>query len=147
MLDLLVFGCCVGDTDRHGKNYSLLLDGDGPRLAPGYDFLTVLGYEGITANMAMRFAGQRRAAHAERLHWRRFAGQVGLAPAATAKRVEALALRIADAVAPTAAGLVESEPVDVTALDLFAARIREQALLVAANSRGDTGAGQAVGSL
>ena len=135
LLDLVIFGACIGDTDRHGKNYSLLLSGDGPRLAPGYDFMSALAYAGITPNLAMAVGGQRRAEYLERRHWERFARAVRLAPAATVRRVETLAAAAAERANAVARDLSVAWPVDKGALELFAGRIRDRAAAVAANSR------------
>lgn len=135
LLDLVIFGACIGDTDRHGKNYSLLLGGDGPRLAPGYDFMSSLAYAGITRNLAMAVAGQRRAEYLERRHWERFARGVRLAPAATVRRVETLATMTAERVTAVARELAATCPADKDALGLFAERIARRAAEVAASSR------------
>lgn len=132
LLDLTIFACCVGDTDRHAKNYALMLSTGGPRLAPGYDMMTALLYQGVTRNLAMRIADQSRAEHLERRHWERFAHAVGLAPAATVRRAGELAARTAETVGPLAAELSDSTPGDGEALRLFAGRIEDQARRVAA---------------
>jgi serine/threonine-protein kinase HipA len=135
LLDQVIFACCINDTDRHGKNYSLILTPDGPRLAPGYDFLTALPYEGITRNLAMKVSGKQRAAYLERRHWERFALEVGLSPAATVIRVETIAFEVASEVDTVAKELAEIHPANKTALRQFAALIRDQAATVAGNSR------------
>jgi serine/threonine-protein kinase HipA len=145
LLDQAIFACCIGDTDRHGKNFSLLLGAQGPRLAPAYDFMTALTYDGVTRNMAMKIDDQRRAEHVERRHWQRFARAVGLAPAATARRVDELAGVVADTVASQAHRLVEEFPADKSALELFAREIAKRAARIARNSRKDT-AGAAAGN-
>ena len=67
LLDLAIFACCIGDTDRHGKNFSIsLADAGSPRLAPGYDLMSALSYDGITRNLAMKIAGKSRAEYLER---------------------------------------------------------------------------------
>lgn len=138
LLDLVIFACCIGDTDRHGKNFSLILADDGPRLAPGYDLMTGLTYDGITRNMAMKIANKRRAEYIVRRHWQRFARDVQLAPAATVRRVEQLATAISDHALETASALAADFPVNRTAMDLFAHSIHERASLVARNSQRDT---------
>jgi serine/threonine-protein kinase HipA len=144
LLDLVVFACCIGDTDRHGKNFSLLLGRDGPRLAPGYDLMSALVYDGITPNMAMKIADQSRAEHVQMRHWQRFARAVGLAPAATVARAERLAGRVADGAAETSQALAAEFPVaDRDALALFADRIARRAARIAANARRGDSAGKA----
>lgn len=135
LLDHAVFACCIGDTDRHGKNYSMMLSHGDVRLTPGYDFMSALPYDGITRNLAMKIAGKSRAEHIERRHWERFAETVGLATAATVNRVQELAERVADRVPAVVDDLVDRNPIDRELLHVFAERIRERAQLVASNSR------------
>ena len=134
LIRLIIFACCIGDTDRHGKNFSIILTGDGPHLAPGYDFMTALAYDNITRNLAMQIAGKNRAEHLERRHWERFAREVGLAPAGTIAEVANLGVRIKDEVEEIAGALAKEVPADRTALRIFSGKIRERAELVAANS-------------
>lgn len=145
LLDLAIFACCIGDTDRHGKNYALMLTDGSPRLAPGYDLMSALAYDNITRNMAMKIGGQARADHLERRHWQRFAQAVGLAPAAAVNRVAQLAGRAADGVKAVAAEIAAAQPADRDALNLFADAIQRRAQTVAANSRRGPAAAEANG--
>lgn len=138
LLDLVIYACCIGDTDRHGKNFSLILTDGGPRLAPGYDLMSALLYDGITRNMAMKIADKTRAEYLERRHWQRFAKAVGLAPAATVRRVEQLADTVSDHLPQVVAHLSEDFPANRKALELFGGKIGERASLVARNSQRDT---------
>jgi serine/threonine-protein kinase HipA len=135
LLDLVVFACCIGDTDRHAKNYSVLLSGGSPRLAPGYDLMTSLAYDGITRNIAMKIGGKKRAEYLERRHWERFARENRLAPAATVRRVEQLARLAGTKVDSVAAELAQHPSADREAIKLFSGRIRDRANTVAANAR------------
>ncbi len=134
LLDLIICACCIGDTDRHAKNFSLMLTDGGPRLAPGYDLMSALAYDGITRNLAMKIAGKNRADHLERRHWERFAQEVGLSPAATVLRVNELSTGIAAQVTNVSKELTTELPANRDALSLFAEKIREQAARVAVNS-------------
>lgn len=142
LLDLIIFACCVGDTDRHGKNFSLILTGGGPRLAPGYDIMSSLSYDGITRNLAMTIAGKNRAEYLERRHWERFALDVRLSPAAAVNRVAQLGAAIAEQVTGLPDQLSKEFPVDREALRLFTKNIQEQATRVVANSRKDPSAAE-----
>jgi serine/threonine-protein kinase HipA len=135
LLNLVIFACCIGDVDRHGKNYSLMLTDGGPRLAPGYDLMSALAYDGITKNIAMKIAGKNRAEHLQRRHWERFATEVGLSPAATVRRVRELAAAVAAHVRPVAADLVTADHVDNDAIRDLCRRIEERSNIVAANSQ------------
>ena len=135
LLDLIIFSCCIGDTDRHGKNYSLVLSHGGPRLAPGYDLVSALAYDGITRNLAMKIAGKNRAEHLERRHWERFAVDVGLSPAATVHKVEEVASLATERAVEVKNELIEKYPVNRDAVELFATKIQERAQCVGKNSR------------
>jgi serine/threonine-protein kinase HipA len=135
LLDIIILAVGIGDTDRHGKNFSLILTDGGPRLAPGYDLLSSILYEGITRNMAMKIAEKSRAEYLERRHWERFAREVKLSPAATVSRVGELAAAIGDEVTRVSNELVDQFPTDSIALTHFAKKIREQALRIADNSK------------
>jgi serine/threonine-protein kinase HipA len=145
LLDLIIFSCAIGDTDRHGKNFSLILTNGGPRLAPGYDLLSSLPYDGITRNLAMKIAGKNRAEHIERRHWERFAQEVGLSPAATVRRVAQLATSTSEQVAALADELADELPVSRDSLRLFASTIQKQSAQVAASSQRDSSADQKSG--
>lgn len=57
----IVFNVAVLGTDAHAKNYSLLLDGRGARLAPLYDLVSTAGYadrEDATRRSAMSIGGE-----------------------------------------------------------------------------------------
>jgi len=44
LLDVAIFNLIAGNADVHGKNFSILHDQEGPRLAPLYDLLATVGY-------------------------------------------------------------------------------------------------------
>ena len=131
LLDMVIFGCCIGDTDRHAKNYSHLIGPRPVRLAPAYDLLTALLYEGITRNMAMKIGGKNRAAYIEERHWRRFAEEVGLAPAKTVQQVKNLAANVAQFTGDVAAEITAEYPEAKQAVEIFSEAIQEQATAVA----------------
>jgi len=133
MLDFVIFAACIGDTDRHAKNYSLLLS-SGPRLGPGYDFISALAYEGITPNLAMSIAGKSRADHLQRRHWEGFASNVGLSPAATVRRVGIVAAAVAGTVESLPEELAGRFPTRIDALKLFAVEIARRADQIGKNS-------------
>ena len=136
MLGRVIFACCIGDTDRHGKNHSMLLTGGRQGLSPGYDFMSALLYEGFTLNFAMKVGGGNRAEQLRQLQWRRFAEETKLAPAATVARVEELATAVAAQASPVAARLADTfAAADREALRTFAEHIAVCARSVAANCR------------
>jgi serine/threonine-protein kinase HipA len=78
-LDALIFNLLIGNTDAHGKNYSLLLDGDdGCRLAPLYDLLSARRYWPFKRKMAMKYGGEYRADRIRGRHLDRLAAELGV---------------------------------------------------------------------
>jgi serine/threonine-protein kinase HipA len=137
LLDLIVFGSCIGDTDRHAKNFAMRLGPSRIHLAPGYDLMTALAYEGITENLAMKVAGVRRPEYIERRRWERFAGEIGLSRAAIVRHVGNLAERVQALALPLARDLAASAAGDGEALALFAERIVQRSgAVLAASTRG-----------
>lgn len=63
LLDAVIFNVIAGNADAHGKNFSILYDADGPRLAPLYDLLATAAYPELSLDFAMRIG--KRATLAE----------------------------------------------------------------------------------
>ncbi|MCY4443200.1 MAG: HipA domain-containing protein [Proteobacteria bacterium] len=53
-LTIILYNFIVGNSDAHHKNYSLLYDKKGLRVAPAYDILSMAVYPDVTLDMAMR---------------------------------------------------------------------------------------------
>ncbi len=96
-VDALVLNVLVGNTDAHAKNFSILLDAEGARLAPLYDILCTHCYAGLTRRMAMRIGGQDKADWLDERHWDAFAAEAGLAAGGLRRRRRALAERVGPA--------------------------------------------------
>lgn len=60
LTDAALFNLIIGNADAHGKNFSLLYDREGLRLAPLYDLLSTSWYPEVHPRMAMPMAGARR---------------------------------------------------------------------------------------
>ena len=58
LLDWVIFNYLIGNSDAHGKNISLLLTPKGPHLAPFYDLMCTVIYEGLTKKLAMKIGGK-----------------------------------------------------------------------------------------
>ncbi len=96
-VDAFVLNVLVGNTDAHAKNFSILFDAEGARLAPLYDILCTHCYTGLTRRMAMRIGGQDKADWLDERHWDAFAAEAGLAAGALRRRRRALAKRVGPA--------------------------------------------------
>ena len=129
LLHTVIFNVAIGNVDSHAKNYSILLTPQRTALAPLYDLMSGLDWPHITQNHAQDIGGQRRGRHIYGRHWRRMAGEAGLAGPATVRRVSALIERLL-AELPGAVDEVAAMPAGGARLDRFATAIAERATLV-----------------
>jgi serine/threonine-protein kinase HipA len=109
MLDYVIFNVLACNTDAHAKNCSLLISGQGFRLAPMYDVMCAAAWPHVTKNLAQKIAGKNRGEHLKRRHWQRFALECGLNPTRVVARVERLT-RLLQANVRLAAADVEAMP-------------------------------------
>lgn len=69
----------LGNSDAHGKNFSLLYDpGTGVRLAPLYDIVSTVVYDGLTPRLAMAIGGEDDPSQVDLLRWERLGAECGL---------------------------------------------------------------------
>lgn len=135
LLDAVIFNIAIGNVDSHAKNYSIVLLHQSHRLAPLYDLMTGLVWDGITPNHAQGIGGQRRGLYVYRRHWLRFAEAAGLAPAGTIRRVEAITSRLLKEL-PAAADEVAQMPAGAGPfLNLFVDAIGTRATEVKAHAK------------
>lgn len=78
LLNWVVFNYLIGNADAHGKNVSLLLTQQGPRLAPFYDLMSTAIYPELTDRPAMKIGGEDRPNWIITRSWQRFAEQSGI---------------------------------------------------------------------
>ena len=136
LLDAAIFNIAIGNVDSHAKNYSILLGPTGPQLAPLYDLMTGLAWQGITQNHAQEIGGQRRGRHIYGRHWRRLAGEAGLGGRGTVQRVEQVTARLLREL-PLAAREVAAMPAADAFLDIFCKEIETRAGEVLAHAGQD----------
>lgn len=87
LAEMVVFNYLVGNTDAHGKNFSLLhLPGGGLQLAPFYDILCTQAYPRLTKKMAMAIGGEAQIGNIRVEHWERFSREIGF----TLPRIKAI---------------------------------------------------------
>ncbi len=127
-LDALVFNLLIGNTDAHGKNYSLLLDGDGGcRLAPLYDLLSARPYWPFRRQMAMKYGGEYRADRIRGRHLDRLAADLGITPRTVRTHVEEVGERTLSAGIELARNLVPAPWGGAELLDEIDAFLEETA--------------------
>ncbi len=98
-LDALLFNFAIANYDAHSKNYSLLLDGPGSiRLAPLYDLISTVVFQGTDRKLAMRYGGENRPEYLRGRHLDRLAGDLGVKPALVRRRAIAMRERTEAAV-------------------------------------------------
>ena len=56
-LNIVIFNYLIGNSDAHGKNFSLLYKSSKPELAPAYDLLSTEIYPDLSVKMAMKIGG------------------------------------------------------------------------------------------
>ena len=86
-VDLAVFNAIIGNADAHGKNYSMLYDGTERWFAPGYDLVSTVCWPALSAMPAMKIGGSDSINSILTGHWRKFAEEIGISPAALCSRV------------------------------------------------------------
>jgi serine/threonine-protein kinase HipA len=78
LLDAAIFNLIAGNADAHGKNFSILYDAQGPRLAPLYDLLSTVAWPELSPKMAMKMGGRTRLEEMDEKGWSGFARDAGM---------------------------------------------------------------------
>jgi len=99
LLDAAIFNAMVGNADAHGKNFSIVHDSDGPRLAPLYDLLSTVFYPDLGTTFAMKIGTRATLGELDADGWTRFAKDAGMTLPMVRRRVEDLRERIDSAIA------------------------------------------------
>ncbi len=78
--DELIYDYLVGNTDNHIKNFSLLYAQDlhSIQLAPAYDIISTVIYDGSSMDMAIGIGGERNISNITREHFAKAADEAGL---------------------------------------------------------------------
>ncbi|MDE2720035.1 type II toxin-antitoxin system HipA family toxin [Candidatus Palauibacter polyketidifaciens] len=90
LLDATIFNLIIGNADAHGKNFSLLYDAAGPRLAPLYDLVMTTEYPELSRALAMPIGGCARLAEMDSHRWKAFAQEMTLGLPLIRRRVAEL---------------------------------------------------------
>ena len=81
MLRLVIFNFLIGNGDAHGKNFSLLYQGQKVSLAPCYDLLSTMIYFGRHEDkMAMKIGSKYKFKDVVCRHFLALANEAGLSP-------------------------------------------------------------------
>jgi serine/threonine-protein kinase HipA len=120
LLDAAIFNLIVGNADAHGKNFSILYDSDGPRLALLYDLLATVAYPELSPKLAMRIGKRATLGEMNARVWSAFATDAGVGLPLIRRRVA----EISDAIilrANEVAGDLMGRCLDEAALSRLAA--------------------------
>jgi len=127
LLDAAIFNLVVGNADAHGKNFSILYDDQGPRMAPLYDLLSTIAYPDLSPKMAMRIGKRATLAEMDAVGWQTFAKEAGVGLPLVRRRITDLV----DSTAEAVARVVE----DISDLCIDSARINHFADLIAGRAK------------
>ena len=103
LLDAVIFNVIVGNADAHGKNFSILYQGGGSRLAPLYDLLSTAFYPEIEATFAMKIGRRSTLGELDAKGWERFALDAGIRWPLVRQRVGEVAAKIETKIAAVVA--------------------------------------------
>ena len=126
LLDAVIFNVIVGNADAHGKNFSILYDAEGPRLAPLYDLLATVAYPELSPSFAMRIGNRATLAELDADAWAAFAADAGLGLPLVRRRIAEISKAVIARTHEVAAGLARPG-FDRTAIESLAERVRERA--------------------
>ncbi|MDF0696871.1 type II toxin-antitoxin system HipA family toxin [Rhizobium sp. MC63] len=127
LLDAAIFNLVVGNADAHGKNFSILYDDQGPRMAPLYDLLSTIAYPDLSPKMAMRIGKRATLAEMDAVGWQTFAKEAGVGLPLVRRRITDLV----DSTAEAVARVLE----DISDLCIDSARINHFADLIAGRAK------------
>jgi serine/threonine-protein kinase HipA len=130
LLDAAIFNLIVGNADAHGKNFSILYDDQGPRMAPLYDLLSTVTYPDLSPKMAMRIGKCATLADMDPDGWQSFSKETGVGLLLVRRRVKELTDATGDAI-PRLAENMSQIAADSVTLNHVAALVADRAKLVA----------------
>ncbi|MFM7035668.1 MAG: type II toxin-antitoxin system HipA family toxin [Planctomycetia bacterium] len=94
LLDAAIFNVIVGNADAHGKNFSILYQDGGPRLAPLYDLLSTAMYPELSARFAMKIGTRSTLGELDARGWETFASNAGIGRPLVRRRVMEMAAKV-----------------------------------------------------
>jgi serine/threonine-protein kinase HipA len=126
LLDAVIFNVIAGNADAHGKNFSILYDAEGPRLAPLYDLLATVAYPDLSPKFAMKIGKRGTLAELDAKGWAAFAADAGLGLPLIRRRVAEICKGVIARTGEVAAELARPG-FDRAAIESLAAMVRERA--------------------
>jgi len=94
-LKLVMFNYLIGNTDAHGKNFSILYLNKGVTLAPCYDLISTMAYSNhYKDKMAMKIGGQYENTFIEKKNWQKLAIELGFKESFVLEQLKKMALLV-----------------------------------------------------
>ena len=135
LLDAVIFNLIAGNADAHGKNFSILHDETGPRLAPLYDLLATVAYPQLSPGLAMKIGKRSTLGTMNIRGWARFAADAGLGLPLVRRRVDEISAGTR-ARAEEVAGALMRPGSDAGVLTRIAEMVADRAERCASTARG-----------
>ncbi len=126
LLDAAIFNLIAGNADAHGKNFSILYEPQGARLAPLYDLLATVAYPDLSPKLAMKIGTRATLAEMDAKGWAAFATEAGLGLPLVRRRVVELSADVSARTREVARELMQPG-LDEAAFSRFAVLVRDRA--------------------
>jgi len=94
LLEAVIFNYLVGNNDAHGKNFALLYQEAGTRLAPVYDVVSTLYYPDLSREMAMKLGSEYASENVTARDFEQLAEEAALGKPLVRRRVPEMAERV-----------------------------------------------------
>ena len=135
LLDAVIFNVIAGNADAHGKNFSILYEEEGPRLAPLYDLLATTAYPDLSPKFAMKIGKRRTLTELDAKGWAAFAIDAGIGLPLIHRRIKEISESVETRAQEVARNLIRSGLNDAALLK-FAEMATDRAHQCALISRG-----------
>jgi len=122
----VIFNLIAGNADAHGKNFSILYEAQGARLAPLYDLLATVAYPELSPKLAMKIGKRATLGEMDAKGWAAFAAGAGMGVPLIRRRVSEISQSVM-AQAKDVAGTLMYPGLDAAALSRFAAMTIDRA--------------------
>ncbi len=126
LLDAAIFSLISGNADAHGKDFSILYEPQGARLAPLYDLLAAVAYPDLSPKLAVKIGGRTTLAEMDATAWAAFAADAGLGLPLVRRPVVELSAAVGDLAEEVASALMRPG-LDEPALSRFVGLVRDRA--------------------
>jgi len=123
-IDGQIFNVLIGNADAHGKNYSMLYQGNQRRLAPFYDLVCTLAWPELSKTLSMKIGKAESLNEIMPDDWRKMAQETNLGWPMVRERMALLAGKTLDALDATR---VQSEATKGSMVERTAGIIKERA--------------------